>query len=731
MSDVLADIPGQAKRAAGKVEDIDLSVDFNPSLDGNVYRMTDAEEQKLLAWLNKTHDERWLNQAELRRRLAKLRDYDAGRQAWDESQKMLVGHEMAGAQSDDNDIDQEYHIFNIIRRLSGANVQRLSAPTIQPNVTPNSTDPDDKEGARLGRIALADMYRRMGPSKIKRRIATIINKYGSVFQKVYFDPMLGRKVHPLVEKPALIPGDPSTWDYDMGKLEPEGEVVKKYFAPGNIVLPVNTRSIEDTDELEEVHVESVGWIWRTHKVKVESESITRDNIWGPDQFDVNQRDVEYERGIIKNSVVYKARYINPSPEFTAGAIIFYTRKHIFRCTDLLSFYDSIQECWQSASAIYKEETPFGDSWLWDQIPVQDGLNLGLTSQINYVQAYGMLQQQAPANANIKMDKVNNSSLNIVTYIGEKGLEPIAQTPLPVTHTQLPQLMLSMTEDLGAAHDIRRPEGTPSGNAINSLRQIDDSMVRPCLEDIGEMLSKGDETVLRLMAENYTNPRLMKMMGKEGWEIKDDFTGEMLNGNFNAKIDLLTGLSDDPGVRMEQVLKLSEGPTPIISDPAEGRMLLGMDNTDEMMEEMQKEAENAQRVVKALANYPDGYTFIPGQPPVCNVKRHTWDNQKLIITKEIAWMRENYDHAEPEVQQAFDADLNWRQQLLAAMTMPPPPGAGAPAEAMAPEHGFGAPPPGAPKGQAPAAKGPAGGSQHPSQQPPRPVIPPAATGLAQA
>ena len=613
--------------------------DFNPRIEGVDYSMTDGERSKLLAYLNKTHDERWLAQAEARRRWAKLRDYDAGRQAWDSNQNVLVGHEAAASQADDGDIDEEYHIFNIIRRLSGANVQRLSGYTITPSVTPDSTDPDDKEGARLGRIALADLYRRLGVAKVKRRIATLVNKYGSVFQKVYFDPNLGRKIHPLVQKIDPLTGIPGNVTHDMTKLVPEGEVVKKYFSPQHIVLPVNTRTLEDADELEEVHVETVNWVWRNEHVKVEAESITRDGAWGPANSDINQRDVEYERGDIKNSVVYKARYINPNPQFVKGAIVFYCRSRIFRCTTLTDFFDSLQDIWQNASAIEKEDTPFGDSWLWDQIPVQDGLNVSMTAALNYIEGYGMLQQQAPATANIKMDKLSNSSMAVMTYTGEKGLSPVEQAPLPATHTQVTQMMLSMTEDLGAAHDIRRPTGTPSGNAINSLRQIDDSMLRPCVESIGEMLARGDQTALMLIGEHYTNPRLMKMMGKQGWEIKDDFTGVMLNGQFNAKIELLTGLSDDPGVRLEEVLKLSEGPNPIISDATEARLLLGMDNTDEMMEELEKENEMAQRVVKGLADYPNNYDIDPfSGEATCKVKRHMWQNHKLIIQKEIEWMR---------------------------------------------------------------------------------------------
>ena len=169
-------------------EMLSLGEDFQPVLkETSDYELTKAEEQRLLSFLNKQHDNAWVcePQQEARRRWAKLVDYDAGRQAYDRNASQYVGHETAGAPSADNNLDDKYHIFNIIRRLSGSNVQRLSSYTIQPTVTPNNTDPDNKEGARLGRIALADLFNKMGEKKMSRRIATIVNKYGTVFQKVW------------------------------------------------------------------------------------------------------------------------------------------------------------------------------------------------------------------------------------------------------------------------------------------------------------------------------------------------------------------------------------------------------------------------------------------------------------------------------------------------------------------------------------------------------------------
>lgn len=722
------DMPG----GPGPIADPEVNLEgFEPQYDAasSDYLLTDAERERLLKFFNKSHDENWSYQIEGRRRWWKLDDYVEGRQAYDFDNAQLVGHEAASSASSDNNIDEKYHIFSIIGRLHNSNVQRLSGFTIQPSVIPNTTDPDDKESARLGRIALSNFFYNSGESRLKLDIATIIDKYGCVFQKVYFDPNLGRMIHPLIGI-----SDPMTGEvkpqYDMNTLEPEGEVVMEHWPPQNIILPMNCRNLKNADWLEEVHVETTNWIWRTFKIKVEPEAIGGASVFGPERTNANQRDLEYAQGTIKNSVVLKMRYINPSPEFARGAIVFYSKNHIYRCTDMRTYFDSLQDIWQTASAIKSDKTPYGRTWLWDEIPVQDALNTSMTSAVNYVEAYGMLQSQASDQANLKVDKIDNSTLRIISYRGDKGLEPLQHAPLPETHMQVTQMMLSMSESLGAAHDMRRPTGTPSGNAINSLRQIDDSMLRPCVESIGEMLQKGCKTLLSLMGEHYTNARIMHMMGKEGWEVKEDFTGKMLNDNFNAQINLLTGLSDDPGVRQESVIKyLASG---IITDPIEARLLLGMNNTDEMMEAIQKQNEIASRVVKGLADYPNNYFFDPmtGQEK-CKVMWHEWDNHQLIIKKEIEWMQENFDNADPAIQRAFQADLSQRQQWLAALTMPPPPGAGAPSGAMTPSAHFGAGAPPPPQGSAPPPKAPGQDSrQHPSQQPPRPVVAPASTGSAQ-
>lgn len=707
------------------MEDVKLP-DFNAVLDRSTkdYRLSDAEKSTLLKKLNREHKSGWERQREARRRWTKLDAYVEGRQVWDESKKQYVGHEIAGASTADADVDDEKFVFNNTRRIHSSNVQRLSSYSIQPAVIPNSSDPKDKEGARIGRIFLADWFRRMGEKKTKRRIATIIDKYGVVFFKTFFDPTAGRLIHPLKAD------EYGKFFVDENALEPEGEMVLKIFSPRNILLPRYTNDFDECDELEEVHVESCNWVWRKFGIKVEPESIDWHDGYGPESSDLDQPDVEIDDRMPSDSVVVKARYINPCPEFNRGAIIFYTSKHILRCTELLEFYDRLQDVWSCASAIESDKTPIGTSWLWDIIPVQDALNQDLSAIVNHIKMYGDLQWQVPATANIEDAQINNRTGQGYKYVGEKGIEFLRPPEISQTHLSVFNLLNQIAMSLGAAHDISRANKALSGNALATLQQIDDTVLRPCLENIGEALEKCARAALKGAAEYYTNGRIAKMTGMPSWQVVEDFKGEMLNGNFDATINLMTGLSNNPIVRQESIYKAKkEG----VIDATEARVWLEFGDSDAMLEEIQKERELADRVVKGITDYPGNYIKDPmtGEE-VCRVIPHRWDNHELIITRLISYMRENYDHCEPPVKKELDEQLGIHQRFLAALQMPAPSPS---SEAMTPEGGFGRagqPKPGPGKMQAEQPLGGADGFQNAGQQPERSEkMAPAATGMAQA
>lgn len=711
------------------------------------YVLSESERKEILLRMNKEHQKAWTNQSEARRRWQKLEDYCAGRQVWDSKNNLLVGHEIAGAPSQTNNVDDEFFIFNVLRRIHLSNVQRLSAYDIQVNVVPNSNDPGDKEGSRIARIALSDLLYRQGQKKLKRKIARICDLYGTVYLKVHFDPKAGPLIHPIESRPTPPTIDPTTGAIvapagteqfvNVDKLVPQGEVVIDVISPRNILLPRFCRDASKAAWIEEVHVETCAWVYQNYDKQVDPEAIDFLTLWGPGQSDTRQPDTETSLYDPKDSVVVKSRYVRPCVEYQRGAIMVYTEKHLLRCTDLLTWYD--EPPFFGATAIFDEKNACGESFLWDIIPIQEALNTDLTAIVNHVKMAGDLQWQAPAPSGIKEDSLSNATGKGVLYNGEKGVEYIHVPDVPATHFSVFNLLNQLGQSLGAAHDISRSNKALSGNALATLQQIDDTVLRPCVESIGEMLEKGCRLALTLMSEYYDTPRLIKMTGKKGWQLKEDFEGKMLADNFDAQISLMAGLSNNPLVRQESILKALK--EEVISRE-EARAYLEFGNWDDLLEKIQKNEEVAQRVVNALAD-PEQYVNKPvidpntglpvldprtNQPvmePQPKSSPHEWDDMELLITALIDYMRENFDTMEPFMQKAFETRLKWYQQMMAALAMPAPSPAAASFQGKPVQL-----PPKPDKGNAAGPEAGADSVQKPEQQPSRDgKVPPAATGGA--
>ena len=186
---------------------------------------------------------------------------------------------------------------------------------------------------------------------------------------------------------------------------------------------------------------------------------------------------------------------------------------------------------------------------------------------------------------------------------------------------------------------------------------------------------------------------------------------------------MTGLSNNPIVRQESIYKALDK---LVITPQEARVYLEFGNADQMLEEIQKEREIADKIVQGIT---DPNNYLPNG--ACKVVQHMWDNHALVIERLLVYMRENYDGAPAHVKKTLDEQLQWHQQVAAALKAPaarPSP------DSMTPEGGFGGGQAGenAPGLMQPESQPGADSVQNPNQQPDRSRIPlPASTGLQNA
>lgn len=697
------------------------------TLDNGQLEMSAEESSNLLRDLKTDYSKMREFQYEARRRWNKMELYVEGKQAFDNKSRTFVGHEIAGARSPSGNVDEEMLLVNDIRRIHLSNMQRMTNYTIQPNVIPDSKDPKDKAGARFGKIALADMFRRNGEERLKKRIARILGVYGTCFLKVYFDPTKGSYI-------GKIKMDNFGRSYvDEQDTEPEGEVVIEAVSPRNVLLPKFCQDLDKADKLTEVRVETVDWIWRRFKKRIDPEDIKFDQYDGPIYADTTKDSVEVSRGSVENSAVLKTTYYRPCPRFPQGAIFVFTEKHLLWSSTLTEYYDDLP--WAVCEMIFDDQSVLGSSLIWDLIPLQDGVNEVITAMVRHVKMYGDLQLWIPDTAGLDQEKISNATGDHTIYKGDKAPQFKQPPELQQTHYNVYNLLFQKEQSLGAAHDIARTQRALSGNAIANLQEIDDTILRPALNSVEEALQKTSHMALKIMADFYTSNRLIKMSGMQGWQIEKNFRGEMLGGNFHATISLMKGLSSNLVLRREQIESHFEKG---LIDRDEARIYLEFGNTDELLENIQKEHEVADTIVKGIAEFPENYTETlvtgpDGRPQrkwVCKLVPHTFDNHQLIVQKLITFERENFDEQKPEVKEALEWRREWHQKFLAAMATPGLPGRGPVPESMG-QPPFERPLPGEGaqgQGNLPGKKAGADSVQNPVQQPPREQIPnPGATG----
>lgn len=628
------------------------------------YEFTEKERSKLLNRMNKDFEAARLNYSKRRERWDILDCYVDGKQVVDRKTQQLVGHEVASLPSDTDDVDDEFFIFNLMRRIHLSNMQRLTNYNFDVTVLPNTKRQEDKAASRIARIALTDLLERHGQDKLKREIAWYLDLRGTVFIKHDFDPRVGRKVHPLRKNKFT-----GEVEVDTSRLVPEGEVKLTVIDPANILIEEGAEKFEDADWVEHFAVLSVPEIYRRTGVRVKKEAIVLDRLNIP-SWDEDDRTKKYN-----NHAVLRTRYYRKSPKYGRGAIFTYTRDTMIRSTELLKFYKDIPI--SSAQAIANPKCPFGETWLWDLIPNANAVNIYKTALVNYAKVLPILNMQAPANSNIKVEKMDNSTGRIHTYQGEKGLEALRFPEFPPSMIQGLNIIYNSAMSLGAAHDISRQNRALSGNAIASLQQMDDSVLRPTLTAVEACLSSALSFSLELFDRFYTTPRLVRATGQKGWEIVEDFKGEMINGNFSASVSLMTGLSNNLVLRQEQLFKSLKEQV-ITRDEMRVHMEFG--RKEDLYEKIQKQDEIVERRIKGIMDFPDNYVRTDAPDPKtglplgwqCKSVYHEFDNHPLMLEKITEHMQENWDFIEePAVKRTLRAERDFHLQFVRASMMPIP------------------------------------------------------------
>lgn len=662
-----------------------MGVDLNSKL-------SQTQTRQILHELETSHSEDCDNQLEWRRKSNKVENYVEGRQMVMGGPKFgsYYGFEDSMAESEDKDVDKEYFISNEMRRNFILNVQRLTAYNLAADVTPPEKSAKSKNSARAARIFLNHLIRESNPERMKAEVARLLTLHNFCALKVTWDPKAGRNIlQPRTGKLGKIFG------WALGKeRRPEGQVKMNVVSGQNLILPKFCESLKSASRVDEVRAMSVDTAWRTYGVELKPEVIKFDQ---GAKWNLNRGLNEGGYGPnlpVKDHVLLKERYVEPCARYQRGAIFTWAgsgeNAALIRSSNLLDYYPG--KPYFGANIITYDKDPMGTSILWDLIPLQNFVNLNMSAAARWLKMLALMRLWVPAESGIDEDDLNNLTGMAAKFEGQK----------PPIWDQPPELQRSIVELLGISRDLISSYGYSnelakmkrglSGNALGILQEMDDTVFKPALESLQAMYSDGSDFALRVATKHMSVPALCRMTSMQGWQMAE-FKGDMIDDEYKANVNLMTGMPQNKVMRLEFLKSLYKDGL-LTRDEVKSHLEFATDT--EALEQVQKQMEIADKRVEDLMAFPLNYEpqeTEEGLIYVCKIQYHQFDNHQLLQTKLQVSMQESFDHWGPWVQMAFLEHWEYHKNQAAAE--------------LAAQMG---PVPGAPEPKFPGPQGPDGMSQ---------------------
>lgn len=625
------------------------------------YKLDADARKEIIKDFEAEHNEARKNQREFRRKCGKIDSYIDGLQNYDMASGKAVGWELAEAESETSNVDDESLVLNETRRKLMVDVQRLSAYSIKPNIIPESKDNKDKSGARMGKMYLSHLLRQSQEERLKLKVANLLARYNKAFLKVHWDPSAGKSVK--------VPSQDVWGKYFWSKeTRPQGEVAWDIVSPKNMLFPKYSTDLKKVDWSEELHITSTDYVLRKYGISVKPEDVRQDDMWLVGDYGGIEKGVQQEghrdspEDGTQDRVVLKEKMIRPCSRYRRGAIVTWANKSILRCHPLLDLYDDIPlyDC----EILHNDDKLFEDPPMWDILPVQNYINYSASMMMRWLKMIPQLRMWIHENTGINEKELVNSTAFAAKYSGDKKPEWDKVPEISRSIFEIYNLFMDKSSSLGFSNELAKVRRSLSGNALGILQEMDDTIFRPGLRSIEEMFRQGSEMSLRISSRYDTTPKLVKMSSMQGWQIEQNYRGELLNGNFNVSINLMSGLPSNKVMRLELLRSLfREGA--ITKEHMNANLEFGME--DEAMEAAQKQHEIAGRLVQRLLDFPAEYeeatdtqaeTFL-----VPKAKYHDFDNAPLLKDKLQEAMQESFDEWDPPVQLAVLEFWNYYKERI--------------------------------------------------------------------
>jgi hypothetical protein len=238
-----------------------------------------------------------------------------------------------------------------------------------------------------------------------------------------------------------------------------------------------------------------------------------------------------------------------------------------------------------------------------------------------------------------------------TVIPVNGMTPQWRNvpPIPPELAQMKEEAKMDMQDIAAANDV--PSGVESGRAIQSLIEKDQLRWQSFLVDLADFHASLMRHCLMLVQRYYTEPRLMKVRGRFGPELIEDFKG----ADLCAQCDVMVFPGSlEPRTRQSIETKVYAYADRGWISPTAAMAAIAGGTAEKLVESYELDVARANRIIQKIKAGPE---VLFQEPLVDPTVPPSWAPRKfdnIAVHKAIFedWMKtQDYDYAPIEVQTA--------------------------------------------------------------------------------
>jgi len=477
-------------------------------------------------------------------------------------------------------------------------------------VIPNTPDDEDVAAAKRADKALTYLWRKIDMSEEYERMIMLMLITGTAFVRTVWDPIAGESIREAEEDGETLvdeEGIPKLEKIFMGEVRSDA---LSAFAvlPGSEAIPKTRdqpylieRNFLPIAEVEAIYPHLKGKIGKPKsEIKTEYEKLI-DRMASPVFTALRGAEISQDDSI-NGSVLVKTFMMKPNAQYEDGLVVVVVENELAMMTEFPN--DFGKNVYPYVKFTEREDGFhfWGQSTIERLIPIQKAFNKLRQQKVKNAGLLANGKWLLAKGSQVVDDALNDEEGEVIEYNpAVPKPEQARLSPMPQYSVELPRELIIDFRDVGGQREssVTPPPNLTAGVAIENAAELADEAIGPILRHVARGLQLVGNQQLILMTEEYTDPRVVKVMGAGGKISMDIFRGTDFRNHTDVHIEVESMFPDFRGSKRQTLFDMWD--RRIIQDPGQFLELFRFGNWDKLTEELEQLKENVYLDIKQLKN----------------------------------------------------------------------------------------------------------------------------------